>query len=171
MRSPLFRGRRPQAPGSPIFTIAPWRPEYGDPRHPRELVGVATDELIRVRADAPGALLALADGRYAITGRVLVVGHARQLKRYARLQAGRSDSEAERRWLREVKDELAGRSPRPLRLARADGLGHARKRSASRQVIARRNPDKVRRLPRAPRTNGQAPGRQGKLGPTSDDGA
>jgi hypothetical protein len=147
MRSPLFRPRlRPQATRSPIFTIAPGRPEDGDPRHPRELVGVAVNELIRVRDDAPGALVVLADGRYAITGRVLVAGHARQLKRYLRLELRRSDSEAERRWLREVKDELARRSPRPLRLTGEKGLG----------------PGQTFKITKAP-------SRRKKLRPSSDD--
>ena len=175
MSSPIFRARRRlQTTRSPIFTIAPWRPEDGDSRHPRELFGVAVDELIRVRADASGALVALVDGRYAITGRVLVVGNARQLKRYARLQLGRSDSEPERGWLGEVRVELARRAPRPLGPVRAQGLGPVRRRTRTRRLMAP-NRDNLRALPREPRTNGQvlriprAPGRQQRPRPSPDD--
>lgn len=101
---------------TPIFTMGPWSVGHGDPRDPGELAGAAIDEVICIRDDPPAALVALADGRYAVTGRLLAVGSPRQLKRYVRRQLGRARSEAERVWYREIADHLARRSPRPFRL-------------------------------------------------------
>jgi cell volume regulation protein A len=59
-----------------------------------------------VRRDAPGALLALDDGRYAITGDPIVVGSRRDLTEYATRRLTKVDEE-EASWLRTVIGVLA----------------------------------------------------------------
>jgi potassium/hydrogen antiporter len=55
------------------------------------LLGVPVTERLGARRDAPGALVRLADRRYALTGRILAVGSRRQLDRYLRRRAPRAD--------------------------------------------------------------------------------
>jgi hypothetical protein len=98
-----------------IFTIAPWEAKEGDPGSPTVVVGVPVTDVILSRADIAGALLSLADGRYAITGRLVAVASARQLKRYARRRLHQNPTDAERAWYEDVICELARRSPRPYR--------------------------------------------------------
>ncbi len=158
---------------SPIFTMGPWSAEHGDPRNPRELAGAAVHEVICTRDDAPAALVMLADGRYAVTGRLLAVGSPRQLKRYVRRQLGRGRSEAERAWYKEIADELARRSPRPFRLVGIRRPGRARGQSQSSQTIGPAS--KVRTLPLAGRRNGhpltmaRGPRRERQLPPDPGD--
>jgi hypothetical protein len=158
---------------SPIFTMGPWGAEHGDPRNPRELAGAAVVEVICTRADPPAALVMLADGRYAVTGRLLAVGSARQLKRYVRRQFGRGGSAAERAWFKEIADELARRSPRPFRLVAIRQPGRARGQSQSSERIGPAS--KVRTLPLAGRRNGhpliiaRGPKREQQLPPDPGD--
>jgi potassium/hydrogen antiporter len=63
---------------------------------------------VRTRRDVPGALVALADGRFAFTGPVKAIGSARQLQEAARQRLARSVSDAERAWWREVVGALEG---------------------------------------------------------------
>jgi cell volume regulation protein A len=92
---------------SVIFSSRPWRPEDGDPGHPREFLGVTVMEHLRTRRDARGALVALTDGRYAVAGPVLAVGAASQLQRYARRRLNHAAEDAERAWWQEVIGALA----------------------------------------------------------------
>ena len=58
---------------------------------------------LRVRRDMPGALLLLADGRFAVTGEsVVAVGGQRQLFRYVRERIQRAETPAARAWWQEV---------------------------------------------------------------------
>ena len=98
-----------------IFTIGPWKTVEGDPASPSAVVGVPVADIVLSRPDIAGGLLSLADGRYAITGHLVAVGSARQLKRYARRRLRQDATEAERGWYEEVIGELARRSPRPFR--------------------------------------------------------
>jgi cell volume regulation protein A len=101
-----------------IFTTRPWKAVEGDPASPSNVVGVPVVDVVLSRADIAGALLSLADGRYAITGNLVAVGSARQLKRYARRRPHRDADEVERDWYQAVIAELARRSPRPRRSTR-----------------------------------------------------
>jgi potassium/hydrogen antiporter len=61
---------------------------------------------LRLRRDAPGSLVVLADGRYAVCGSVLVIGARRQVTEWVerRMRVG---DEAERAWLRTVLGAVA----------------------------------------------------------------
>jgi hypothetical protein len=74
-------------PHARIFTSRAWLAEDGDPSRPRAVLGVPVTECLGSRPDAPGALVRLADRRYALTGRTVAVGAPRQLDRYIRRHA------------------------------------------------------------------------------------
>ena len=62
---------------------------------------------LRTRRDEPGALVALDDGRFAITGALLAIGPAGELQAIARRRLHGSDRASERAWWREVVGALA----------------------------------------------------------------
>jgi cell volume regulation protein A len=62
---------------------------------------------MRTRRDVRGALVALDDGRYAVTGPSMAVGSASDLQRYARRRLEKATSEAERGWWQEVIGAVA----------------------------------------------------------------
>lgn len=94
---PSFAGR------SPIFSVKPWRAEHGDPAAPVEIEGAAVLRRLRTRRDEPGALLLLADGRFAVTGDgVVATGGQRQLFRYCRDRIRRAQTGPARAWWQEV---------------------------------------------------------------------
>jgi cell volume regulation protein A len=64
-------------------------------------------EQLRTRRDEPGALVALDDGRYAISGALLAIGPAAELQAVARRRLAGADEPAERAWWREVVGALA----------------------------------------------------------------
>jgi cell volume regulation protein A len=64
-------------------------------------------ELLRTRRDVKGALVALADGRYAVTGPFLASGGARSLEGHARRRLSRTADDAERAWWQEVLGAVA----------------------------------------------------------------
>lgn len=94
-----------------IFSLRPWRQEFGDPTDPAMLVGVPVTACVLRREDDSQVLVSLADRRFALTGAILAVGSARQLAHYLRQRAGRSTSAADRDWLRSAADTLARRLP------------------------------------------------------------
>lgn len=87
---------------APIFTSRPWSVADGDPSHPEEVAGVAVLEQLRTRRDVPGALVLLADGRFAVTGPVLLVGAGPSVQAGARRFMARAGDDSERAWWREV---------------------------------------------------------------------
>jgi cell volume regulation protein A len=91
----------------PIFSTRPWTEDLGDPGRPVEVLGVMVIERMRIRRDERGALCALEDGRFAITGPTLAIGSAGDLQRYARGRLTRSQSDAERSWWQGVIGALA----------------------------------------------------------------
>ena len=94
---PAFSGR------SPIFSVKPWRAEQDDPGAPSEIEGAAVLRRLRTRRDEPGALVLLADGRFAVTGDgVVAVGGQRQLFRYCRERIRRAETGPARAWWQEV---------------------------------------------------------------------
>jgi potassium/hydrogen antiporter len=90
-----------------ISTSRPWDPSDGSPAYPREVSGIAVTEQLLTRIDQPGALVRLADGRYAFTGPVVSVGSARALQAAARRQLARANSSVDREWWREIIGALA----------------------------------------------------------------
>ena len=106
---PVRRPRRPRLPvtGAPVFTVRPWGRGDGDAGHPDEVLGVPVIEHMRSRRDLPGALVALADGRFAVTGPLVAAGGSRQLEAHARRRLARAEDEAERAWWQEVLGAVA----------------------------------------------------------------
>lgn len=90
-----------------IFTTRPWLPEDGDPSHPVQIGGRQVVQQLRTRRDQPGALVALADGRYAYTGKLTAIGSARQLQDAARQRLRAARTDADQAWWREVIGALA----------------------------------------------------------------
>ena len=107
---PMGAGTRPRtrfAGHPPIFSVRPWAPVEGDPSRPRTVAGRAVIERLRNRHDQPGSLVTLDDGRYAVTGSLLIVGSATQVQRQARKCMRQTDDDAERAWWQEVVGALA----------------------------------------------------------------
>ena len=76
---------RTRFPGHPpIFSVRPWAPTDGDPASPDGVAGKVVVEQLRSRHDQPGSVVVLEDGRYAVTGSLLIVGSAMQVRRQAR---------------------------------------------------------------------------------------
>ena len=96
------RRRLPPRGRPAVFTVRPWRESDGDPARPRRLAGTEVIDLLRTRRDQPGALVALEDGRYAVTGPLLAVGGASLLQRHAHERLARATSAEERAWWQEV---------------------------------------------------------------------
>jgi potassium/hydrogen antiporter len=105
---------RPPLRGTPrVFTARPWRSADGDPGRPEELDGVEVVTRLRTRRDRAGALVALADGRLAVSGEdVVAMGGRRMLARWcAERIDGTGDAEA-RAWWQEVVGVLSSPTPR-----------------------------------------------------------
>jgi hypothetical protein len=64
---------------------------------------------LRIRRDEPGGLWVLADGRYAVTGRLAAIGSRSDLTEWARRRI-RNVSSDERAWLQNVVGALAADS-------------------------------------------------------------
>jgi cell volume regulation protein A len=107
---PVGAAAREPAPallGSTVLTTGPWRDELGDPGRPAAVAGVRVVEQLRTRRDRPGALVLLADGRYAFSGTVFAAGPRRPVQDAARRRLRTGADEAERAWWREVIGALA----------------------------------------------------------------
>jgi cell volume regulation protein A len=94
-------------PHSSIVTSRPWGADEGDAGRPSTVDGIEVVEQLRTRRDQVGALVALADGRYAFTGPVVAVGPTQALQDIARRRLQRAQNDAERAWWREVIGALA----------------------------------------------------------------
>jgi cell volume regulation protein A len=94
----------------PIFSLRPWRPEFGDPAAPTVILGLAVTRRLLARTESPAALVQLADRRFALTGPVLVIGAARPLADYLRRRGAprRPDGDA---WIPRVLEVLAAQRP------------------------------------------------------------
>jgi len=102
------RRPRPRILSRPaVTTVRPWEPSDGDASHPSEVAGQPVVDQLRTRRDEPGALVALADGRYAVTGRLLAIGPAGELQAVARRRLARAETAADRAWWQEVVGALA----------------------------------------------------------------
>ncbi len=99
---------RPRPPsGTPIFSSWPWAPADGDPGRPQSVRGQEVIERLRIRRDAPGSLVVLADGRYAVTGAHAAIGSRAAMSAWAQRRLRHAD-EDERGWLETVVAALAG---------------------------------------------------------------
>lgn len=105
------RRERPRVPDRrPIFSTRPWTPDLdeGDPGRPTRVGGVEVLEQLRTRRDGvPGAVISLADGRYAFTGPVVALGAPRALQDAARRRLRGAADDAEQSWWRDVIGALA----------------------------------------------------------------
>ncbi len=100
----------PRRGASPIFTVRPGG-DIDDPSAPRSVNGIPVVSVLRSRRDSPTALVALADGRYAITSEAVVaVGGRRVLAGWCERRAERGGNDpAERAWWQEVVGALIAR--------------------------------------------------------------
>jgi cell volume regulation protein A len=102
--------------GAPqIFSVRPGRSLDDDPAAPQAVDGIAVRARLRSRRDEPGALVALADGRFAITGRrQLAIGGRRALADWCGRRALRQGiGAAERSWWQEAAGALVVPIVRP----------------------------------------------------------
>jgi cell volume regulation protein A len=84
----------------------------GDLARPRAVLGEPVAEQLRIRRDTPGALVALTDGRYAVTGPLIVVGSRRNVSGFARRRLRQmAADDPERAWLQNVVGALAADFP------------------------------------------------------------
>jgi cell volume regulation protein A len=101
-RPPTTHSGRP-----PVFSVRPWRAADGDPARPRAVAGRRVIERLRSRHDRPGSVVALDDGRYAVSGSLLIIGSARQVRRQALKCMREANDETDRAWWQEVIGALA----------------------------------------------------------------
>src|SRR3954447_3275734 len=107
---PRARPKREVRSSSAIFTARPWTEADGDATRPETVSGQEVVDLLRLRRDAPGSLVVLADGRYALCGAVLVVGARRQVTEWIERRMRVAD-ESERAWLRTALGAVATDQP------------------------------------------------------------
>lgn len=102
----------PRLPGrAAIFSVRPWSAVDGDAGDPQRVADVPVIRLLRTRQGAPGALVQLEDGRFAVTGDgVAAVGGPGQLFRYCRDRIRRAREDAARAWWQEVAGVLSQRA-------------------------------------------------------------
>jgi cell volume regulation protein A len=99
---------RPRVLSRPAVTsVRPWQESDGNPSRPAQVAGLDVVDQLRTRRDEPGALVALADGRFAVTGPLLAIGPAGDLQGVARRRLARAATPAERAWWQEVVGALA----------------------------------------------------------------
>jgi cell volume regulation protein A len=103
---PRARPARELRGASTIFSSRPWCEADGDATRPERVSGHEVIEQLRLRRDAPGSLVVLADGRYAVCGAVVVLGARRQIVRWIEQELRRAGPE-ERAWLRTVLGAVA----------------------------------------------------------------
>jgi potassium/hydrogen antiporter len=103
----------PRRATAQVFTVRPQRPGE-EVMSPVEVDGVAVVAVLRTRNDRPGAMAALADGRYAVTGQeVVAIGGRRALAGWCEERAERETVTGEERaWWQEVTGALIARGRR-----------------------------------------------------------
>lgn len=105
---PPPRPRRRLRGASPIFTVRPASPDAvcGELEEPERVLNQPVVTRLRVRRDEPGALVALEDGRYAVTGPLIVAGSRDDVTAYARRRVEVAPPD-ECAWLQSVVGALA----------------------------------------------------------------
>jgi potassium/hydrogen antiporter len=113
-RGPI--GKPPTAPlprraASQVFTVRPYR---GEGELGEEIDGIPVADVLRSRGES-GAMVALADGRYAVLGGgVIAIGGRRALAGWCERRAEREGIDSgERAWLQEVTGALIARGRPP----------------------------------------------------------
>lgn len=104
--------------GAPqVFSVRPGSALGDDPARPEKVDGIPVRARLRSRRDQPGALVALADGRFAVTGtRQMAIGGRRALAEWCGRRALRGEiEESERSWWQEVAGALIVPAARPGR--------------------------------------------------------
>lgn len=110
-RGPIGKAAPPPLPrrgASQVFTV---RPARGDDEVPEEVDGIPVAQVLRDRGEQGASLVALADGRYAVTGAGLIaIGGRRVLADWCARRAERPEvGSAERAWWQEVTGALIAR--------------------------------------------------------------
>ena len=96
----------PRRGASQVFSVRPLR-SGEDPLALEKVSGVPVIAVMRTRNDGVGAMVALADGRYAVTGEVIAIGGRRALADWCERRAAREGvTAAERAWWQEVTGAL-----------------------------------------------------------------
>jgi potassium/hydrogen antiporter len=99
-----------------VFTSRPWTAADGDAGAPDSVDGVDVVRRLRTRHDSPGALVALKDGRLAVTGDGLVaIGAGNQVARWCVGRVQLEDEPEAIAWWQEVVGVLNTPSRRPPR--------------------------------------------------------
>jgi cell volume regulation protein A len=108
----------------PVSSTRPFDPERdSDPGAPTQVNGIVVLERLRTRRDGvPGALVELEDGRFAVTGPVVMVGSSSALARNAQRRMTYAKDDAEVAWWREVIGAVAANGTVPQRAPRADAI-------------------------------------------------
>jgi cell volume regulation protein A len=88
------------------LTAEPWTAADGDPVDPHVLKGILVVQRLRRRRDRRGALVALEDGRYGVTGSTVAIGPADMVRRYARRRFVSAPDRGEAAWWEEVAAAL-----------------------------------------------------------------
>jgi potassium/hydrogen antiporter len=103
----------PRRAASQVFTVRPLRAGE-EVRSPAAVDGIAVVAVLRTRNDAPGAMAALADGRYAVTSETVVaIGGRRALADWCEGRAARESVRGEERaWWQEITGALIARGRR-----------------------------------------------------------
>lgn len=112
-KGPIGRPPPPPLPrraASQVFSVRP-APDDGDPSRLSEVDGIPVLAVLRSRGDSGGAMLALADGRYAVVdGGLQAIGGRRALAGWCERRAERDGvDQAERAWWQEVTGALIAR--------------------------------------------------------------
>jgi potassium/hydrogen antiporter len=111
-KGPVGKQRPPALPrrgASQVFSVRPLRAD--DDPELSQVDGVPVLAVMRSRGDGSGAMLALADGRYAVTGETVVaIGGRRALADWCERRAERAGVDSvERAWWQEVTGALIAR--------------------------------------------------------------
>ena len=103
---PPPRPATPKVGRKPVFSAWRWAERDGNPAQVTSVRGQPVIAQLRIRRDEPGGLWVLADGRYAVTGKVAAAGSRGDLTDWAtkRLRSAETD---ERAWLQTVIGALA----------------------------------------------------------------
>jgi len=103
--------RLPRRGASQVFSVGP-ASVVDDPSSPSEIDGIPVVAVVRSRRDRASALVALADGRYALTTEgIVAIGGRQALARWCERRAERvgADQPAERAWWQEAIGALIAR--------------------------------------------------------------
>ncbi|MFT3862952.1 MAG: potassium/proton antiporter [Solirubrobacterales bacterium] len=103
----------PRRAASQVFSVRPLRPGE-EVLSPTSIDGVPVEAVLRTRNDVPGAMAALADGRYAVTGEdIVAIGGRRALAGWCERRAELEGVGVEERaWWQEVTGALIARGRR-----------------------------------------------------------